>query len=258
MQEFLVATAKSIEDEYNQIHNERLKSKEIIKEQQNEITTAQSRLRKMKQSAGTKEVYPCKLCKNKHYVSEKALQAHYLRRHPHSENHLLPSTNSDAEIKRTLEKEISKIHELLNTFNEKIGEMSKRQEDMTKKSTKEALQRQIKDLEAQIRILEGNKYKKPKQALSYTMQPLVCNIERIKPTHKKTPIKENQIKQSRSGIINLQPVQEEEKKVTVAVITDIEKVEDEGSEASLDFSMETPEKEKLKEAIIEDVSYIRK
>jgi hypothetical protein len=252
MQEFLVTTAKSIEDEYNQIHSERLKSKEIIKEQQNEIKEAQSKLKKAKQGVGTKEVYPCKLCKNKYYISEKALQSHYLRRHPHSENHAYSSTNSDAEIKKTLEKEISKIHELLNTFNDKIGEVSKKQEDLANKSTKEILQRQIKDLETQIHILEEDKYRTiNKQALSYTMEPLVCNIERIKPTSNKSPIK---ARKSRSEVMSLQPVQEKK----VAIITDIEKVEDEESEGSLDFSIETPEKEKLKEAIIEDVSYIKK
>eukprot|EP00826_Nyctotherus_ovalis_P058868 TRINITY_DN8133_c0_g1_i3.p1 TRINITY_DN8133_c0_g1~~TRINITY_DN8133_c0_g1_i3.p1 ORF type:complete len:240 (-),score=88.84 TRINITY_DN8133_c0_g1_i3:314-1033(-) len=236
-----------------------MEGKEVIRGQQKEIGEMKE---KWKKCGEKKEVYVCRKCKNRYYVSEKALQAHCVRRHPNEFGQNHKTVANDYEIKNKFEKEIGKIHELLKTFDEKIGEMSKQQEDLARKTTKEALEKQAKDLEYQIRVLEEQKNKSmivqepKKQKLSYTMESLTCNIQRINPVTQK--LQEEQI----ANPTNLQPVHREEpKKVATAAITDITKVNEEvqaeDSEASsLDFSIETPEKEILKEAIIEDVVYV--
>lgn len=250
-----MASARAAEAEHSRVHGERMAGKEVIREQQKEIEEA----KRLKRCGEKKEVYACRKCKSKYYVSEKALQAHCVRRHPNEFGQNCKTAVNDSEKKNKLEKEIGKIHELLKTFDEKIGEMSRRQEDLARKTSREALEKQAKELEYKIRILEEQKNKSMivpeprRQKLSYTMEPLTCNIQRINPATQKAQ------EEHTASATNLQPTHKEEpKKLAAAVITDIikvnEEVQAEDSEASsLDFSIETPEKEMLKEAIIEDV-----
>ena len=221
IQECLVTMSKTTEYNYNQISRKRSESKDLLREQQRRIIELKQKLnyrsKTMHKHCSNKLCYRCEICKNKLYSTENELKLHYQRRHQNINENV-----------RTVNHEMiqNKVKTALNEEMGKIHELLNKLDDKIKIMAKpietdprtSTLGLQIKDLENKLKMLEEDK-------------PMM--------EYKNKTFKEN---------TNNLSIQERNKK-----ISDLEKDNEEGS---LDFSIESPTKEILKEAIVEEVILI--
>jgi len=95
VQDFLENVAKSTDAEYEQLRKECSESEQTAKEQRERIVKLKKDIHNKKRAISTYDflikegaqrhddpMFACRICKDKFYVSRKALQGHYKRRHP--------------------------------------------------------------------------------------------------------------------------------------------------------------------------------
>ena len=184
VQEFLETVARSAGNEFNKFHKLCEEAENTAKEQRQNIV-------KLKKGVHAKEeeikaydflikeagkiklegAYPCRICKNKYYSSQKALEGHYVRRHssvdPCSSEVSrevsreepkppeIPLKVIEEQVRNTMQEELVGFQKMFEVFGEKLNDNSRTQQLIASNRQHEnTLMTKLREMQSKIDLLQ--------------------------------------------------------------------------------------------------------
>eukprot|EP00826_Nyctotherus_ovalis_P028456 TRINITY_DN22484_c0_g1_i1.p1 TRINITY_DN22484_c0_g1~~TRINITY_DN22484_c0_g1_i1.p1 ORF type:complete len:336 (+),score=77.93 TRINITY_DN22484_c0_g1_i1:187-1194(+) len=183
VQEFLETVAKSADKEFNEVHKLCEQSESTAKQQRQSIVKLKKRVHIKEEQIRTcdflikeagkfkrADVFPCSVCKNKYYSSQKALEGHYTRRHPsvdpcadevlHEAKPIttkaeIPLKEIEEQVRNTMQQELVNFQRIFAVFDEKLSDSSRVQQLIANNRQHEnTLMTKLHQMQAKINFLE--------------------------------------------------------------------------------------------------------
>jgi len=211
VQDLLESTARAADMEYLQLQKQCMEIEAVAKEQRDKISKIKKKVHSKKKTIQEcdslikgatvnrqKAIYPCRICKDKYYVSQNTLDSHYKRRHPtftiqpeerqrsprfyKAKTEVAPQITTEeieAKVKDTIYRETSKLREMLDILNEKLIAAEQHDPGKNKVYEKE-MQDQIQKLKNKVIELEERKAVVEPQTRKEVIEEIPKTIERKK------------------------------------------------------------------------------